>query len=77
MEDFKALVSAIHEKGMKLIMDFIPNHSSDQHQWFVKSVNKEAPYTDYYIWTDCANGNGPNNWVSTVCLLEFGRSRIL
>ena len=51
-------------------MDFVPNHSSDQHQWFLKSVAKEEPYTDYYIWKDPAgfdeSGNPipPNNWVS-------------
>ena len=50
-------------------MDFVPNHSSDQHQWFLKSVAKEEPYTDYYIWKDPSgfdeNGNPipPNNWV--------------
>ena len=65
MEDFKALVAAIHEKGMKLIMDFIPNDTSDQHPWFEKSINKEDPYTDYYIWADGKNGGPPNNWVCT------------
>ena len=74
MEDFKALVAAIHEKGMKLIMDFIPNDTSDQHPWFEKSINKEDPYTDYYIWADGKNGGPPNNWVCTmkhplVCVL--------
>merc|ERR1712141_592348 len=64
MEDFKALVAAIHEKGMKLIMDFIPNDTSDQHPWFEKSINKEDPYTDYYIWADGKNGGPPNNWRS-------------
>ena len=50
--------------GMKLIIDFIPNHTSDQHEWFTKSVNKEKPYDNYYIWRDCDSGNTPpNNWV--------------
>ena len=55
--------------GLKLIMDFIPNHSSDQHEWFQKSIKREDPYTDYYIWKD-SNGTDlqgnqipPNNWV--------------
>ena len=49
-----------HEKDIKIIMDFVPNHSSDQHEWFKKSAKKEDPYTDYYVWSK----NTPNNWVS-------------
>lgn len=63
MDDFKSLVAAMHDKDLKLIMDFIPNHSSDKHVWFEKSVMKEEPYTDYYIWADGKNGGPPNNWV--------------
>lgn len=50
-------------------MDLVPNHSSDQHEWFLKSVNREGNYTDYYIWKDPLgfdeNGDPipPNNWV--------------
>jgi len=49
-------------------MDFVPNHSSDEHEWFKKSVEKIDPYTDYYIWRDgkCDTNNmriPPNNWV--------------
>ena len=57
-------------------MDFVPNHSSDQHQWFLKSVAKEEPYTDYYIWKDPSgfDGNGnpipPNNWVHKQNLIQ-------
>ena len=50
-------------------MDMVPNHSSDQHDWFLKSVQRVEPYTDYYVWRD-ANGTdaegkpkAPNNWV--------------
>lgn len=50
LEDFKALLAAIHEKGMKLIIDFIPNQTSDQHEWFQKSIANEEPYNDYYVW---------------------------
>ena len=64
MDDFKALVEDLHSKDIKLIMDFIPNHSSDQHEWFQKSVKKEAPYTDYYVWADGKNGGPPSNWQS-------------
>ena len=51
-------------------MDFVPNHSSDQHDWFQRSIRREEPYTDYYIWKDAAGMDGegnpipPNNWVS-------------
>ena len=44
--------------GMKLILDFIPNHTSNKHPWFEKSENQTAGYEDYYIWR-----NEPNNWV--------------
>lgn len=50
-------------------MDFVPNHSSDQHEWFQKSVNSEGNYTDYYVWRDPkgfdedGNPMPPNNWV--------------
>jgi len=55
--------------GIKLILDFVPNHSSDQHEWFQKSLMNDSKYKDYYIW---ANGRvtedtyeklPPNNWV--------------
>ena len=63
LNDFDELVAGLHERGLKLFMDFIPNHSSDQHEWFQKSVKKEEPYTNYYVWSK----NKPNNWV---CLLQ-------
>merc|ERR1712018_972611 len=50
MEDFKALVQALHDAGIKLIMDFIPNHTSDQHDWFKKSKANDNKFNDYYIW---------------------------
>ena len=54
---------------MKLVMDYIPNHSSDQHPWFQASRRREEPYTDYYIWNDGklqpdGSRKPPNNWVS-------------
>ncbi|XP_044284994.1 neutral and basic amino acid transport protein rBAT isoform X2 [Varanus komodoensis] len=68
MKDFENLVAAIHDKGLKVIMDLIPNHTSDKHKWFQLSRNRTGKYTDYYIWHDCAHVNGsttpPNNWVS-------------
>ncbi|XP_012659487.1 neutral and basic amino acid transport protein rBAT [Otolemur garnettii] len=68
MKDFENLVAAIHNKGLKLIIDFIPNHTSDKHDWFQLSRTRTGKYTDYYIWHDCTRENGttipPNNWLS-------------
>lgn len=68
MEDFEELVAAIHDKGLKVIMDLIPNHTSNMHKWFQLSRNGTGKYTDYYIWHDCTQVSGrnfpPNNWVS-------------
>ncbi|XP_034040601.1 neutral and basic amino acid transport protein rBAT [Thalassophryne amazonica] len=70
MQDFEDLLADMHNKGMKLIMDFIPNHTSDQHRWFNLSRSRDEQYKDYYIWTDCnASAPRPNNWVSV-----FGNS---
>ncbi|XP_065222465.1 maltase 2-like isoform X2 [Planococcus citri] len=70
MEDFKELIDETKARGLKLIVDIIINHSSDKHPWFIKSVNREDPYTDFYVWRDpkSYDYNGkpipPNNWVS-------------
>ncbi|NXN92568.1 SLC31 protein, partial [Rhinopomastus cyanomelas] len=73
MTDFENLLAAIHDRGLKVIMDLIPNHTSNKHQWFQLSRNWTGKYTDYYIWRDCARTAGsitpPNNWVSV-----FGNS---
>lgn len=51
--------------GLNLIMDFIPNHTSDQHPWFNLSRTRDPHYKDYYIWADCNQTDArPNNWVS-------------
>ena len=64
MEDFKALIQALHDAGIKLIMDFIPNHTSDKHEWFEKSKQNDEKFKDYYIWRTCSSSNPrPNNWV--------------
>ncbi|XP_075931876.1 amino acid transporter heavy chain SLC3A1 [Anarhichas minor] len=70
MQDFEELLAQMHSKGLKLIMDFIPNHTSDRHRWFNLSRTGDPHYKDYYVWTDC-NGSAPrpNNWVSV-----FGKS---
>ncbi|XP_063246872.1 amino acid transporter heavy chain SLC3A1 isoform X2 [Prinia subflava] len=68
MKDFENLIAAIHEKGLKVIVDFIPNHTSDKHRWFQLSRNGTGKFADYYIWQDCPAAGGsavpPNNWVS-------------
>uniref|UniRef100_A0A8D2DUN4 Amino acid transporter heavy chain SLC3A1 n=1 Tax=Sciurus vulgaris TaxID=55149 RepID=A0A8D2DUN4_SCIVU len=68
MTDFENLIAAIHDKGLKLIIDFIPNHTSDKHAWFQLSRTRTGKYTDYYIWHDCIHENDvtipPNNWLS-------------
>jgi oligo-1,6-glucosidase len=65
LEDFKDLISELHKRNMKLVMDLVINHSSDEHPWFTESrKNKDNPYRDYYIWHPGKDGNPPNNWGS-------------
>ncbi len=65
MEAFKKVLDGAHERGMKVIMDLVVNHTSDQHEWFQKSRQRIDPYTDYYIWRPAKkNGRLPNNWDS-------------
>jgi len=71
MQDFDALISAAHASGLKLILDLVPNHTSDQHPWFIASrSSRDDPKRDWYIWRERgADGDPPNNWLS-----EFGGS---
>lgn len=65
LEDWEKLLAGMHERGIKLIMDLVVNHSSDEHAWFVESrKSKDNPYRDYYIWRDGKDGGEPNNWSS-------------
>ena len=65
MEDFDRMLSEMHKRGIKLVMDLVVNHTSDEHKWFVESrKSKENPYRDYYIWRDAKEGKEPNNWGS-------------
>jgi oligo-1,6-glucosidase len=65
MEDFDELLEGIHNRGMKLLMDVVLNHSSDEHAWFEKSKqSKDNHYRDFYIWKKGVNGGPPNNWKS-------------
>ena len=64
MEAFKKVLDGAHERGMKVIMDLVVNHTSTEHEWFKKSRERIEPYTDYYIWRECENNKLPNNWDS-------------
>ena len=65
MEDFDEMLAAAHERGIKIMMDLVVNHTSDEHRWFVESrKSKNNPYRDYYIWRDAKDGREPNNWGS-------------
>ena len=66
MEDFDRLVAELHRHGIKLIVDFVPNHTSDQHPWFLESrAGVDSAKRDWYVWRDPApDGGPPNNWLS-------------
>lgn len=65
MEDFDELLAAAHERGIRIVMDLVVNHTSDEHPWFIESrSSKENPKRDYYIWRDAVDGHEPNNWGS-------------
>lgn len=65
MADFDALLEGLHARDIKLVMDLVVNHSSDEHAWFRESrKSQNNPYRDYYIWRDGKNGETPNNWAS-------------
>lgn len=65
MANFDQLLSEVHQRGMKLVMDLVPNHSSDEHFWFQESrKSKDNPYRDYYYWKPGNKNGPPNNWPS-------------
>ena len=64
MEAFKKVLQGAHERGMKVIMDLVVNHTSTEHEWFKKSRQRIEPYTDYYIWRPGKGNKLPNNWDS-------------
>ncbi|MEI8204994.1 MAG: alpha-glucosidase [Bacteroidota bacterium] len=67
MEDFKELISNAHNRGIKVIMDLILNHTSDQHPWFLESKSSRSSFKrDWYIWKDPKRGGRPNNWSSAL-----------
>ena len=65
MEAFQKVLEGAHERDMKVVMDLVVNHTSDEHEWFQKSRRKISPYNDYYIWRPGKpDGSPPNNWDS-------------
>lgn len=63
MEDFDRMLAKAHELGLKIVLDLVVNHTSDQHKWFLESKkSKDNPYRDYYIWKDPVDGHEPTNW---------------
>jgi alpha-glucosidase len=71
LKDFDALLTSAHAQGLKVILDFVPNHTSDHHPWFIESrSSRKNPKRDWYIWRDgSSDGSPPNNWAS-----QFGGS---
>ena len=71
LADFDRLLAQAHARGLKILLDFVPNHTSDRHPWFVESrASRDNPKRDWYIWRDPApDGGPPNNWIS-----DFGGS---
>ncbi|XP_076066771.1 maltase A3-like [Oratosquilla oratoria] len=69
LADFDELLKTMHSKDIKVVLDIVPNHSSDEHEWFQRSLRREEPYADYYVWADPKGFNDsgnpipPNNWL--------------
>ena len=65
LADWDELLAEMHKRGLKLVMDLVVNHTSDEHPWFLESrKSKENPYRDFYIWRPARDGREPNNWGS-------------
>ena len=65
LADWEELLAGLHQRGIKLVMDLVVNHTSDEHPWFVESRKSiDSPYRDYYIWRPGVDGHEPNNWAS-------------
>ncbi len=79
MEDFDEMLSTAHSLGLRIVMDLVVNHTSDEHPWFVESrKSKDNPYRDFYIWKDPKGGKEPNNWglLSALLLKEAAGSEL-
>ena len=76
LEDWENLLAKMHGLGIKMIMDLVANHTSDEHAWFLESrKSKDNPYRDYYIWRDGKDGNPPNTWRSVFSFSAWERDR--
>ncbi len=65
IDDWEKLLEKAHENDIKIVMDLVVNHTSDEHEWFIESrKSRENPFRDYYIWRDPVDGKEPNNWAS-------------
>ena len=65
MEDYEELLCEAHKRSIRILMDLVVNHTSDEHNWFIESrKSKDNPYRDYYIWKDPVDGHEPTNWGS-------------
>ena len=65
LADWEELLAGMHQRGIRLVMDLVVNHSSDEHDWFTESrKSKDNPYRDYYVWRPGKDGREPNNWAS-------------
>ena len=65
MEDYDIMLDEAHKRGIRIVMDLVVNHTSDEHKWFIESrKSKDNPYRDYYIWRPAKDGKEPNNWGS-------------
>jgi len=64
MADMERLIKEAGERDIRIVMDLVINHTSDEHEWFRRSRDKSSPYRDYYIWKPGRNGRPPNNWIS-------------
>lgn len=76
MADFEAFMAKSQQLGINVLLDFVPNHSSDEHEWFRKSVQRQTEYEDYYVWHNgtmdqMGQRQPPNNWVNCEMLLKF------
>jgi len=65
LADWEELLTEMHRRGIKLVMDLVVNHTSDEHPWFIEArKSRDNPYRDYYIWRPARDGREPNNWQS-------------
>jgi len=65
LADWEEMLAGMHQRGIRLVMDLVVNHTSDEHRWFVEArKSKDNPYRDYYIWRPGKDGREPNNWAS-------------